>query len=119
MKAYRHKRVDLVPGGYSITNTGPETYCGKCHTAIKRMQPFLQCFRPSCRRYYHWTCVTPIEREYIIWGSLNKHKWCCLMWECIADLALRASDDYDCVESFSRRFMKNYYDQHVAGYEAI
>ena len=70
-------------------------------------------------RYYHWTCVSPLEREYIINGSLNKDKWCCLIPECIADLALRASDDYYCAESFSRRFMKNYYDQHVAVYESI
>ena len=119
MKACRCKRVDPVLGGYSITNTGHETYCQGYHTAIEKRKPFLQCFRPSCRRYYHWTCVTAIEREYIICGSLNKHKWCCLNFECIVDLALKASDDYYCTENFSKRFMKNYYDQHVAGYEAI
>ena len=98
--ACRHKKLDLVPGGYSITNTGPETYCGSCHNAIKRFQPFLQCFRPSCRRFYHWQCVSEIEREYIICGSLDKHKWCCLNFNCIADLALGASDDYYCAQSF-------------------
>ena len=119
MQAYRCKRVDLVPGGYAITNTGPETYCAACHTAIKRLQAFLQCFRPSCRRFYHWTCLSPLEREYIINGALNKDKWCCLISECIAYLALRASHDYYCAENFSRRFMKNYYDQHVTCYDAI
>ena len=65
------------------------------------------------------TCLSPLEREYIINGALNKDKWCCLISECIAYLALRASHDYYCAENFSRRFMKNYYDQHVTCYDAI